>query len=64
MGWSAGSGLGEEMYCLVRKYIPVNKRKLIAGKIYDLVCDQDADDWDGTTRLEKDAGMTIDEDEE
>lgn len=61
MGWSTGSSLGEEIYCLVRKYIPQKNRKLIANKIYDLLCDQDADDWDGTTKLEKDAGIIIDE---
>lgn len=61
MGWSAGAGLGEEIYCYIRKYIPKEKRKLVATKIYDLVCEQDADDWDGTTKLEKDAGIIIDE---
>lgn len=64
MGWSSGSTLGEEIYCLVRKYIPVKKRKLIASKIYDLLCDQDADDWEGTSKLEKDANINQDIEEE
>lgn len=64
MGWSGGVSLGDEIYKLVRGYIPVKSRKRIAGKIYVLLCDQDADDWDGMSRIERDAGINQDLDEE
>lgn len=57
MGWSAGSGLGEDLYLMVREYIPSNKRKDIAVAFYDAVCDLDADDWSGDSQLEIDANI-------
>lgn len=55
MGWSAGSELGQDLYMAVREFIPEKKRKEIANKFYDAVCDLDADDWDGMSQLEIDA---------
>lgn len=57
MGWSGGSSLAEDVYLLVRKHIPLNKRQQIAEKIYDLFCDLDADDWDGSSTIEKDGDI-------
>lgn len=54
MGWSAGSGLGQDIYGMVRDYIPEDKREEVAKFIYESVCDLDADDWDGTSQLEID----------
>lgn len=58
MGWAAGSGLGEEIWEKVREYVPEDKREEVAKFIYDSVCDLDADDWDGQSQLEADAGVT------
>lgn len=60
MGWSAGSELGQNIYNKIREYIPEEDRKEVAAYIYDAVCDLDADDWDGTSQLEIDAGLEND----
>ena len=60
MGWASGSGLACEVYGLVRNYIPEKKRKQVATKIFDLFTDMDADDWNGDSTLEKDAGINQD----
>ena len=54
MGWSGGTGLAEDVWDLVRKYIPEEERQKIAKKIYDMFCDMDADGWEGTEQLWKD----------
>lgn len=59
MGWSAGSGLGEEIWDEIREYIPEEKRQQIARFIYDSVCDLDADDWSGDSQLEIDAKVPL-----
>ena len=64
MGWSAGSQLGDELYQLVRHYIPEEDRQEIAIKFYDAVCDLDADDWDGTSQLEVDAEINQEDEDE
>jgi len=61
MGWAAGSQLGDELYELIRGYLPVEDRKEIATQFYDAVCDLDADDWDGTSQLEIDAEINQEE---
>jgi hypothetical protein len=57
MGWAAGSELGQDIYNKIRDYIPEEDRKEVASFIYDAVCDLDADDWDGSSQLEIDAGV-------
>jgi hypothetical protein len=54
MGWCSGSYLADDIYNIVRKYIPKNKRKEIANKIYDMFCDQDADSWKEDMNIIKD----------
>lgn len=56
MGWSSGSGLAEEVYDMVREFIPEERRPEVAGRIYDLFSNMDADDWDPTSDLLLDAG--------
>jgi hypothetical protein len=56
MGWYSGSYLAADIYKLVRKHIPEDKRKAIAGKIIDRFEQEDADDWDSGSLLCKDAG--------
>lgn len=62
MGWSAGSGLGEDLYLKIRKYVPKEDRQEVAKYFYDAVCDLDTDDWDGESQLERDAEINYDED--
>lgn len=57
MGWSAGAGLGCEIYSYVKKYTPKKDHKRIANFIYDQVCELDADDWDGDSELERDGNI-------
>lgn len=57
MGWSSGSYLAEDIYVKIRKYIPKNKREEIASFIYDKFRDLDADDWDDSMLIIKDAGF-------
>ena len=59
MGWSAGASLGQEIYDKIREYIPEEKRQEVAKFIYDVVCEQDADDWDGTSQLEIDGKVEM-----
>ena len=63
MGWSRGSGLGIDIWEEVRPYIPEAKRQEVARFIYDAVCDLDADDWDGESQLEIDAGINYEDEE-
>lgn len=57
MGWASGSSVGVEIYDKVREYIPADKRKEVANYIYDMLCDLDADAWEGDSDLEKDAEL-------
>ena len=63
MGWARGSGIAEEIWGIVREFIPVRKRELVANDIIEVFEDEDADDWDGTSLIEEDAGRTGIEDE-
>lgn len=57
MGWSAGSGLAVDIWTEIKGFIPEGSRKEVANMLYDKVCDLDADDWDGTSELEKDGNI-------
>jgi hypothetical protein len=48
MGWASGSYLCDDVWTLVKRYIPEDKRKRLAGKLIDIFDDHDADDWEGT----------------
>lgn len=54
MGWCQGTYLANEIYLIIREFIPKDKRKEISRKIYEKFCDEDADGWCGETKLEKD----------
>lgn len=64
MGWSSGSVLADSVYDEVRRFIPEAERPAVADIIYNLFCEHDADGWDGTSNLEKDAGKNYDEDDD
>jgi hypothetical protein len=60
MGWSSGSILASDAWELVRPFIKESKRKETADKFMKLFENMDADDFDGTSTLEKDAGRRRD----
>lgn len=64
MGWAAGSEIAEEVWGIVREYIPAHKRRIIAKDIIEIFEDEDADAWDGTSLIEEDADHNVFEDEE
>lgn len=45
MGWCSGSYIAEDMWDIVREFIPIDKKPEVAKKIVDRFCDEDADDW-------------------
>lgn len=61
MGWSSGSELARDSWELVRPFIPKAKRKVVAEKFITLFENMDADDFDGNSKLEQDAGRKNDE---
>jgi cation transport regulator ChaB len=56
MGWASGSYFAEDLYNEIRKYIPKDKRKLVAEKIISAFENDDADDWGEDSKLWKDSG--------
>jgi putative lipoic acid-binding regulatory protein len=46
MGWASGSELADDVWKVVKKYIPKDKKKEVAIKIVDLFQDYDADAWE------------------
>jgi len=47
MGWCTGSYMAEDLWKTIEPHLPKEKKMEIAEYIYDLFCDQDADDWSG-----------------
>lgn len=56
MGWSRGSELAEDVWERVRKHIPEDQRKQVAGEIIDLFENEDADDFYDDMQIMQDAG--------
>ncbi len=56
MGWSNGCYLATTIWNSIVDDIPSSRRRTHAKRIYDLFCDEDADSWEGNSRLEVDAG--------
>jgi 16S rRNA C1402 N4-methylase RsmH len=46
MGWCTGSYMANDIWAIVKKYIPEKDKKKIAKKIVDIFRNEDADDWD------------------
>jgi hypothetical protein len=55
MGWASGSELAEDIWTLVRKYIPKRVRKRVARKLIDLFENRDCDTIDECEQLCQDA---------
>jgi hypothetical protein len=62
MGWCSGSNLAEDLWKEIREFIPPIKRKDVAKKIYDLFCNMDADCFDESMELIKDANINFGDD--
>jgi len=55
MGWASGSEIAEDVYDLIRKYVPTKERKRVAGKIIDIFEHHDCDTMYECEVLIKDA---------
>lgn len=64
MGWSDGVTLAEDVWEVVRPFVPEEQRKAVARKLYDLFGEYDADGWDNGCRLAQDAEVLEDEDDD
>ena len=58
MGWCSGSYIADEVYNLIREYIPKRKRKCISKEIYDIYCEYDADCWEDEMNIVIDSEET------
>ena len=64
MGWASGSYIAQDVWNLVREYIPEDRRQTLAKNIFKIFKSEDADDWDSTSTLCKDADVYQDYEEE
>ena len=55
MGWAAGSVIANDVWQIVRNYIPEHERKDVAEKIIRIFKDEDADDWSSDQLIYEDA---------
>lgn len=62
MGWSGGSYVAEQVWDLIKDFIPKNKKKKVAREIIDIMEDQDCDTIDEAEELCEAAKREIDED--
>jgi hypothetical protein len=58
MGWCSGTVIGENIYNLIRNYIPPDKRKRISKRIINILNEHDADAWELEDQLMIDSGET------
>ena len=56
MGWASGSELAEEIWDIVKKYIPKNKKKKVAKQLVEAFEDRDCDTMCEAEELFKVAG--------
>jgi hypothetical protein len=61
MGWCTGSYLAQDIWDKFRKDIPEHKRQRYAEWLYDLFCNEDADDWDTESNLLKDVKIKFED---
>jgi hypothetical protein len=64
MGWASGSELAEEVWELVREYIPKRKREQVAKDLVNIFEDHDCDTMEEAELLMEDAGLDDPEDED
>lgn len=55
MGWCGGASIAEEVWLLVREFVPTKDRKNIAQEIINIFRDRDADTMDEAEQLMADA---------
>lgn len=59
MGWASGSEIADDIWLLVRKYIPKKDRKKVAKKVIDIFESKDCDTMEECEILCKDADVHI-----
>lgn len=64
MGWANGSQIADEVWGVVRGYIPPIKRKKVANEIIEIFEHEDADDWVDDQLIMEDAGRSYNEEED
>lgn len=57
MGWASGSSLAADIWSLVRRHIPKEKRPRVAKNLIDLFESEDCDTMEEAEQLCRDAGM-------
>lgn len=61
MGWGSGSELAEEVWSIVKPYIPPAERRQVAKDIVSAFEDQDCDTLQEAEELWQDAGLGDDD---
>jgi hypothetical protein len=56
MGWASGSEIAEEVWGIVRAFVPVRKRKEVAQEIIEVFENEDADAFEDEMLICQDAG--------
>lgn len=71
MGWASGSEIAENVWRVVRKYVPQEKRERVSNEIIDIFENEDADTmseaetlWKDSHRMDEDADEGFEDDEE
>lgn len=64
MGWATGSYIAEEVWGIVREFIPIRKRKVVARDIIEVFENEDADDFSDDMLICEDAGYPESEEEQ
>lgn len=59
MGWAGGSILAKDLWSLVRYYIPVSERKLVARQFVEFFEKEDCDTIYEAQDLVRDAGLVL-----
>lgn len=52
MGWCTGSNMANDIWNEVKGWIPFDKQKEVATKIYNIFANEDADDWSDPNGIE------------
>ena len=57
MGWCSGSEIAEDVWTVVRRFIPTGSRQQVARKIVDIFENNDADTMEEAEQLWQDADI-------
>ena len=59
MGWASGSEIAEELWDVVREYIPEDSRKSVASRVVSIFEDRDCDTIEEAELLYSDADPVV-----